>query len=608
MTEDPKGRNSSGAPTDAPALDAASLRNEIAACPPREALLLLKNLLNRLDADAEADRPQFRGIVSDAERDALRALLRAWGGPASALRTSTERPAEPPDERAVETPPPVVELNTAALELDTSPAPHWVLCLDFGTAKSKAFAATDHEQEPELEPLPIGLADEDRDGAVHEVASCVWIGDDRRLFVGSEAVERAMNYGGDRKPLVSLKQLISLVDPKDGAAELERFLPKEVDPNSTLTVADAITIYLAYLTDLATTQLKERSGTRYVRRRFTVPAWRETQRCWAADWIGTRLLRAQLLADTFHDRWRGGIPVQHIKDAVQAAAKHDGQLAWMAATEQGDSPDWRRGTLEALAAASARLWTDGSARNLMLVVDVGAGTTDLSLFWVVQKQGEFHRAWPIQDGLVEEILVEGIRQAGDQLDDCFVEEVMGKAGLGIDGTGALARRALRKKGVRGMKETLFRAGSVTEPLVNDETVTLNLDEFIRSERVRTFSQIIADKIQSLLDRVHASWQRAAEHDLTMVLTGGGCDLPMITELANRKWRLGGGTVRFWLAPPRPDDVATRFSQEFVQEYPRLAVAMGGALNMRLDEKNPLREWMGGTGPPGGLEHFPTKGV
>ena len=362
------------------------------------------------------------------------------------------------------------------MQLDASPAPEWVLCLDFGTAKSKAFAATQHEEEPDFQPLPIGVADGDRDQAVYEVASCVWIDDDGLLFVGSEAVERSMNYGGDRQALVSLKQRISLVDPADGAAELERFLPKEEDPSSTLTYADAITIYLAYLTDLATTALKKRSNTRYVCRRFTVPAWRESQRRWAAEWIGIRILRAQLLADTFHDRWRGGIPAKQVKAAARAAAKHDGQLGWMAATAARQSSDWTHGTLEALAASSARLWTDGAARNLMLVVDVGAGTTDLSLFWVVQDQGKFRRAWPIEQGFVD-----GIRQAGDQLDDCLVEEMMKKAGLGIDGTGALARRALRRAGVRRLKERLFLSGRVTEVLVNDETVTLNRDEFIRSE-------------------------------------------------------------------------------------------------------------------------------
>ena len=111
--------------------------------------------------------------------------------------------------------------------------PGWVLCLDFGTAKSKAFAATDEEEEPELEPLAVGQADDDLDRAVHEVSSCVWIDDGGRLFVGSEAVKRGMNYGHElvpHRPLDSLKQEISQVDPEEGAVELDRKLPQDVDP------------------------------------------------------------------------------------------------------------------------------------------------------------------------------------------------------------------------------------------------------------------------------------------------------------------------------------------------------------------------------------------
>lgn len=603
MTEDPKGRDSSRASLDAPAQDAASLREEIAARLPREAALLLKNLLDRLDADAEADRPQYRGVVSDAERDALRAMLRVWGGPASPVRAPTERTARTLNEQAAEVPLPAAELNTAALDLDRSPAPDWVLCLDFGTAKSKAFAATDDAQGPELAPLPIGLADQDLDGAVHEVASCVWISDDCHLFVGSEAVKRGMNYGGDRQPLASLKQVISQVDPEDGATELERVLPKEVDPNSTLTYGDAITIYLAYLTDLATATLDELLGTRYVRRRFTVPAWKEPQRRWAADWIGTRVLRAQLLADTFSGRWRGGIPVQQIKEAIRAAEEHEAKLTWLAAADSENLSDWDRGTLEALAAASARLWTDGSARNLMLVVDVGAGTTDLSLFWVVQEKGKSHLAW-----LAEGAVAVGLRQAGDTLDELLVEVLVEKAGLATHQAGDRARKVLRRR-VRRSKEALFKKGSIAEDLPNDETIKLSEEEFVGSAGVQRFSEFIAEKIQKLLDGVHTSWKPAAElHGLTMVLTGGGCDLPMIKDLVNREWRLDGSTVRIRRAHRVPDGVVDRFDEDFVQEYPRLAVAMGGALNMRLDEKNPLREWMGGAGAPGRLESFPMKGV
>ncbi len=218
--------------------------------PTREAALLLANLLARLDADAAADRPQFRGIVSDAEREALREVLVAGGATNPAVEPTMEpgeavRPTEPveppeavepPKADGEETPPPALELNLKALHSHHSPPPEWVLCLDFGTAKSKAFAATDHEEDPLLEPLPIGAGDEDPDESLYEVSSCVWIDDDGRLYVGSEAVKRGMNYGDDpatRRPLDSLKQEISQVDPEDGAAELAGKLPREVDPTTT---------------------------------------------------------------------------------------------------------------------------------------------------------------------------------------------------------------------------------------------------------------------------------------------------------------------------------------------------------------------------------------
>ena len=581
--------------------------------------ILLGNLLARLQADAAADRPQFRGIVSDAEREALRVVLGAVGRPTPPPDTVVEQPkpvrppepvespgAEPPEEKAPETSPAAVGLNLDALRPDISPPPEWVLCLDFGTAKSKAFAATDDEEDPELEPLPLGDDDGDVDGSKYEVSSCVWIHDDGRLFVGSEAVERGMSYGGEpttRRPLDSLKQEISQVDPEDGAAELARKLPRDVDPTSTLTYADAIAIYLAYLTDLATTAVARRVGTRYVRRRFTVPCWQSTQRRWAAELLGKSLLRAQVLADTFRNRWREGIPVERVASAVRAAAVHDGDLTRLAATGSNDvTDDWTLGTFEPLAAASACVWRDRFARDLMLVVDVGAGTTDLSLFWVVQ-DGDFHRAFPIADGN------SGIRQAGDTLDRLLVEALLRKAGLGVDETGDRARRGLRRKGVRQMKERLFQVGRLTETLVNDEEVTLSREEFIESDGVTKFADRIADKIQRLLEDVHESWERAAtEKGVTLVLTGGGCDLPMITSLRDRRWRLGGRPVPFRVARRVPRSVEDRFDAAFIQVYPRLAVAMGGVLSTRLDEKSALREWMGGAPAAGSLESFPTKGV
>ena len=77
--------------------------------PTREAALLLTNLLARLDADAAAVRPQFRGIVSDAEREALREVLVGAGGTTTPVVEPTVEPGEVGRPTEPVEPPEVVE-------------------------------------------------------------------------------------------------------------------------------------------------------------------------------------------------------------------------------------------------------------------------------------------------------------------------------------------------------------------------------------------------------------------------------------------------------------------------------------------------------------------
>ena len=572
---------------------------------PEARLLLLKNLLARLDADAATERPQFHAVVSEDERNALRSLLGDQDGEDPASQASTEPVVGPSGRSGASTQRTAVKLNTEVLNLSSSEAPNWILGLDFGTAKSKAFAATD-DKDPDLLPLAIGKEDDDLDGSVHEVSSSLWIDDDGLLFMGSEAVRRGINYGDStRQRLDSLKQQISQVPPEEGHAQLDRKLPQGIDPTSTLTYSDAIMCYLAYLTDLATTQLERDSkvATRYVRRRFTLPWWTREQRQWAGRMLTKGLIRGQLLADTFHGRWRDGIHVDQIKSVLRDAAAYDEQLAWMVLDEPAE------GVLEALAAASARVICDDAARDLMLVVDVGAGTTDLSLFWVVQRPdtngqpGQMRRAWPINP------CGTAIRQAGDTLDSLLVHEVLKRADLGADR--ALEQRASNDlfRRVRRLKETLFRTGNVTVDLVDDHIVKLTEEEFTGLSRVRAFEDRIRDEIQRLLDRVDQSWEKAAgSKGITLVLTGGGCRLPMIRRLKDRRWKIGTREVRCQLAPDLPGDLADRFTREFAREYPKLTVAMGGALSVLLDERDALSDWQGGAAAPHGLERFQSSGV
>ena len=573
---------------------------------PDAAALLLKNLLDRLDADAETERPQFRGVVSDDERDALRLLLEDADHVPRARRPPT-RPRVPPKER---TSPPGgsrVELNTDALSLVASPASNWTLCLDFGTAKSKAFAASDSD-EPELVELPIGKADHDIDGSVYAASSSMWVDDNGLVFVGSEAVKRGMSYGEEptasRRRLDSLKQELSQAT---GTERLRQRLGRDVDPTSTLTYEDAIIFYLAYLTDLAATELeKSRIGTRYVKRRFTLPWWTAEQRQWAGKFITHGLTRAQVLADTFHGRWQEGIRVEQVKKAVRDAAAHDSQLAWLL------EPASKEGVLEALATASGRIWRDNEARELMLVVDVGAGTTDLSLFWVAHGRPPVARGGAAEGQKAFPVMPCGsaVKQAGDTLDSLLVAELLRRADLGADT--ALRQRVvddLYRSSVRQWKERLLTGGEITVKFVSDHTVRLSKAEFLELKGVRTFAEEIRNRIQALLDEVHESWADTVEHrGITLVLAGGGCDLPMVRALGTETWKIGGRRIRGRLAKSVPDLVADELGADFAQEYPQLAVAMGGAMPALLNEGRALKAWPGGTAPPGQLARFQSQGL
>ena len=590
---------------------------------------LLTSLLERLDADAQSKPSKFEGLVSASERAALRVMVENWGRERNDPTSAPEETPglihdpEPDTEEPVVTNQPVplemspvaredkVRIDETVLGLETSPEPEWVLCLDFGTAKSKAFAANNSGESDFLE-IPLGKMDGDHDKSVYAVSSSVWIDDEGLVFAGSEAVQRGMNWvhsGTQRhRRLDSLKQEISQVLLGGGE---RRPLEQDVNPTSVrLTYEDTITFYLAYLTDLATTELESKVGTRYVRRKFTLPWWEENQRRWAGKLLSQNFARAQVLADTFHGKWHAGIHVSDLKSALNQTTKHHSSLMWLLAREKEKktwSLDQWGGVLEPLAAASSRVWADRSDRELILVVDVGAGTTDYSLFWTTQNldQRQLRKAFPVVNPCGG-----AIRQAGDTLDSLLVKELLSRANLGADPD--LKKRVsdgLYRGGVRQLKERLFEVGEFTEVLANDDRVSLTIDEFLTTDGVDRFSANIRQSLRDLLSKVHPSWAKSVkDHALKLVLTGGGSGLPMIRSLVDENWSIAGTSVACRLAKDLPDLIAKEFDANFAQEYPQLAVAMGGAMPMLLDEGRTQLVWAGDAPSPGPLTRYPTRGI
>jgi hypothetical protein len=588
------------------------------------AYTLLKSLLQRLDADSLLEKPRMSGLVSATEKHALEQILKAYESSLSvdSLRDGPEVEtghAKRPDDQSKNPEPTFGEtakrevspltIDEKAFSLAQVQNPEIVLCLDFGTAKSKAFAASDDESDPKFYELALGKRDGDQDGSIYAVSSSVWIEEDGQMFAGSEAVRRGANQTigvKARRRLDSLKQELSQVLP--GHQVGSQILPPEVNPSGVeLSYDDAITFYLAYLTDLAVSELNERHGiSRYVRRRFTLPCWEAEHRIRAAQLLSRRLACAQVLADTFHNHWKEGIPAKEVKSLIQSTLSRVDNLAYLLDMKLEEpkhlSVRWG-GLLEPLAAGSSRVWLDRSARDLVLVVDVGAGTTDLSVFWVVQTSGQKgHRAFPVEP------CGTAIRMAGDLLDSVLVRMILDRAHLGADTM--LQQRvssALFLSGVRRLKEQLINTGELTHRLVNDQVISITRKEFLETEGVRNFTTSLQKTIETFLSSIDLTWQDPLSK-IRLVLTGGGCDLPMVRAIAEREWHIGGQKIRFQQTKNLPELIAERFDEDFCREYPQLAVALGGALPMVLDEGNTQKEWFGGAQAPGPLPRYPVTGT
>jgi molecular chaperone HscA len=614
------------------------------------ARILLKSLLERLEADARREAPQFLSAVSNLERAALKLVLISGGEAPIAAVQSPEKEAVPPvaqdefiraeevpqsacesahdvllssaasitesaDAADVQTPPTpdvgpaVVEptfgsplLDETALSFDAPQNPECVLCLDFGTARSKAFASMsdgDDDPDPELVELGLGRLDGDAD-AIYTVASSLWISDDGLLYVGSEAMRRsahAVLSDGNRRRLDSVKQQLTLVAYEHNLAA--RRLEPELNPTTVpLSYEDAICLFLAYLTDLSVTELAAKGKSRYIKRRFTVPAWQPAQRSWAESTLAKYMTRAQILADTFHGKWRSGIPAERWMTAVSAAGAHDNRLSYLL-----DRASGARGILEPLAAGSGRVWADSGTKNLVLVIDVGAGTTDFSLFWVVQNIGNLQRkafqVAPYSDA---------IRMAGDFIDERLLLQLVARAHGSSD---ELVRKrietGLRLTGLRSLKERLFTTGEIQTTLDStDQTVSIKLDEFLGNEQVKGVVSEIEKAVQRFLNSVDVSWAAVADN-AQIVLTGGGANMPNIKALADRVWEFGGKPLRFRRVPAVPKFIADNYDDNFQREYPQLAVAIGGVLPV-LDEKSRMEVYLGSSTPPGPLSGYHVTGT
>lgn len=422
---------------------------------------------------------------------------------------------------------------------------------------SKAFAMLGHTR-------PVELALGKRAGASgYAVDSSLFIADDGMLFFGPQAVAKGIDAAeSGREPFDSPKARLSM--GKQG--DLDRInLNEKLNPTGLpISEGEMITLYLAYLTDLATSELEAQGYSRYVLRRFARPCWPDDRNKWAELLLRRMLAQAQVLADTFHDRWMEGIPLAEAKAALTKVK------------ELAAAPEYLldQGIPEPVAAAASLMVNDDAdegQRELFLVVDVGAGTTDFGLFLLQNN--------PVS-GICQVRIIPGsieyLPQAGNRVDDLLKFYVLDSEGVDPASPEGRHNLAYLQSTIRMHKEALFRDGIVEVGLANHTRVVVERDAFMASERVKNFTKQLEQKVASVLESVGEGYLGLMPDGvLKVVLTGGGATLPMVTQLASGVIVAHGRNILRKATPQVPTWIEEGYPQ-FAPQYPQLAVAIGGA--------------------------------
>ena len=516
-----------------------------------EAAILLRNLLGRVEVVDGSHR--LAGRITDQELAAIRLGLNSLG--AVEVEAGTPEPTSDPAIASPET----LRVDRAAMGVDTRTDVR--MCLDFGTAMSKATLVQDNGDEESIEVLQLGVIAGQRDSD-YLLLSSVYVSNDGVLMFGELAVERSHQEGvdGSRQRLDNIKRRIT----EEG---WEETVPAAYNPTDTVvTYGDMVLAYLTYFTWAANGCARE-LGYGLVKRRFALPALAGAKRRETETILRGALGKAQLLSDTFGSALAEGIPLADFMAGVR-------QLA----TDRDDYSFVGESLTEPAGVAGAMLSWRTTQQSLVLIVDIGAGTSDLGLYRLF--------ADPPQRGQFLE--VEGstrtLTQAGNYLDRVLMEYLLKKAGVDAnDAKGVRNRLNLR---IRDYKETLFAEGFVSVILGELET-SVDYREFVGLPQVEQFLMSITREMVDILESVDESWlewvQAHPARVLAVLFTGGCAGLPMLQGFVANELVVNGREVKVAPALSTPrwlDDLSLPADVDFS----RVAVALGGARRRMMDER------------------------
>jgi len=430
-------------------------------------------------------------------------------------------------------------------------------------SKASAWLGGDGRDSASVAPLPIGAAG----GAEHPLLapSAMYV-DGSRLHLGSSALQHArLSHSEGRSPIVSFKLILAAPDVESALALKLR---RSVDPNSRLRYRDALVVYLAYLDQLIRAAIAAEQSLpaelAEAPRRLTSPYWPAYQD--AARLIGRLAEEAATVSACLGGALTDpeGVSLEGIEAALEQA-------------EQAPAHGPFEGIVfESHAAASAYAHFARSTAPFVLVVDMGAGTTDLAGF-------------ARDTGSAASVLVEvdKARQcsslAGDELDGILTDFIVGLVAPAKPDEKDRLWRAVHFS-IRDLKRELFQKGTISVEHEGKRTIVERL-AFEQNPSFKAFCRALTATIADSLDPVFTRAKQERAKNVAMLLAGGGANLPFLADLAKTaaaacKPRLPLTVERFganWSLPHQ--------HHPFAGMFPQMAISMGGALADLVDHKS-----------------------
>ncbi|MEZ5960083.1 MAG: Hsp70 family protein [Hyphomonadaceae bacterium] len=429
----------------------------------------------------------------------------------------------------------------------------WTLCIDFGTAFSKAAVAPAGAWS-RFDPAtirPLMLSTEGQNAFLLD--SAVFVDEDRVLFGRAALNEADAQADSKRAALRSFKTLLSVSD-------LDRALntnaPLTIDPHRVFQMRDLIVLYLAYLlasvdraiaADAALAQ-----GARFSRR-YAAPAWRSGDSAGMHDVIVRLFGEAEAFRAAIGKRILSpdGLSLRTISDALPKA------------TEQAEALEMGLIYEATAAAAYTSVGLDGAGSH-MIVVDMGAGTTDIAAL---------ARLGPRTIELPEARVT--LKQAGDFIDRIIANRVLETAKWAKRDAERSELWSVLMSQMADIKEAIMADGRAT--LRNQgRSITLALKDVEKDVDFRDFQKSLREAYDHALAVVRDDARARGRSEVQAIAVGGGAATPFIQDLIRRK--MESTRPRVIPRPATPDWAHAReFRGNLAPVFPQLAIAIGGAL-------------------------------